>query len=192
MSIFETLTSMNLPNDTVVNLSYSEGTDVFVHNETDVDTAISDTSVITSFSELVSTPGLNVSTQYGTNVLDSLRDEGLLDSYERGSFSFSDYLTETITDNFYDVDLIEYSTEKYDHKRGFTTLSADVQVSLEEMLTTRPSLYGWDVSVKTAAGTLTLDNDRGYMTENGKLAILLLLAGGALAIFNVWYWSINT
>ncbi len=159
MSIFETLTSMNLPNDTVVNLSYSEGTDVFVHNETDVDTAISDTSVITSFSELVSTPGLNVSTQYGTNVLDSLRDEGLLDSYERGSFSFSDYLTETITDNFYDVDLIEYSTEKYDHKRGFTTLSADVQVSLEEMLTTRPSLYGWDVSVKTAAGTLTLDND---------------------------------
>ncbi len=30
------------------------------------------------------------------------------------------------------------------------------------------------------------------MTENGKLAILLLLAGGALAIFNVWYWSINT
>tara|TARA_Y100001970_G_scaffold190812_1_gene232068 strand:+ start:4261 stop:4713 length:453 start_codon:yes stop_codon:yes gene_type:complete len=150
---------MNLPNDTVVNLSYSEGTDVFVHNETDVDTAISDTSVITSFSELVSTPGLNVSTQYGTNVLDSLRDEGLLDSYERGSFSFSDYLTETITDNFYDVDLIEYSTEKYDHKRGFTTLSADVQVSLEEMLTTRPSLYGWDVSVKTAAGTLTLDND---------------------------------
>ena len=28
--------------------------------------------------------------------------------------------------------------------------------------------------------------------ENGKLAILLLLAGGALAIFNVWYWSINT
>jgi len=159
MSIFETLTSMNLPNDTQVNLSYSEGTDVFVHNETEVETALSDTSVVSSFSELIATPGLTVATQYGTNVLESLRDEGLLDSYDRGSFSFSEYLAETITDNFYDVDLIEYTTEKYDHKRGFTTLSADVVVSLEEMLSSRPTLYGWDISVKTAAGTLTLDNE---------------------------------
>ena len=159
MSIFETLTSMNLPGETVVNLSYSEGTDVFVHNETDVETALSDTSVISSFSELIATPGITVSTNHGTNVLDSLREQGLLESYERGAFAFSDYLTETITDNFYDIDLIEYTTERYDHKRGYTTLSADVQVSLEEILTTQPALYGWEVSVKTAAGTLTLENE---------------------------------
>jgi hypothetical protein len=159
MSIFETLTSMNLPGETVVNLSYSEGTDVFVHNETDVETALSDTSVVSSFSELIATPGITVSTSQGTNVLDSLREQGLLESYERGAFAFSEYLTETITDNFYDIDLIEYTTERYDHKRGFTTLSADVQVSLEEILTTQPALYGWEVSVKTAAGLLTLEND---------------------------------
>lgn len=159
MSIFDTLTSMNLPNDTIVNLSYSEGTDVFVHNETEVETALTETDVVSTFSALVATPGLNVNTVYGTNVLDTLRDDGLLDSYERGSFSFSDYLTETLSDNFYDIDLIEYSTEKYDHKRGFTTLTADVQLSLENMLSAKPTLYGWDVSVKTAAGTLTLDNE---------------------------------
>jgi len=159
MSIFDTLTSMNLPSDTVVNLSYSEGTDVFVHNETEVETALNDTDVVSTFSELVATPGLSVSTTYGTNVLESLRGEGLLDSYERGSFSFSDYLSTVISENFYDTDLIEYSTEKYDHKRGFTTLTADVQLSLEEMLSVQPVLFGWDVSVKTAAGTLTLDNE---------------------------------
>ena len=50
MSIFDTLTSMNLPSDTVVNLSYSEGTDVFVHNETEVETALNDTDVVSTFS----------------------------------------------------------------------------------------------------------------------------------------------
>ncbi len=159
MSIFDTLTSMNLPSDTVVNLTYSEGADVFVHNETEVETVLNETDVVSTFSELIATPGLTVNTTYGTNVLDSLRDGGLLDSYERGSFAFSEYLTETLTDNFYDLDVLEYATEQYDHKRGFTTLTADVQISLEEMLTTKPILHGWDISVKTAAGTLTLDNE---------------------------------
>ena len=159
MSIYATLTSMNLPEDTVVNLSLSEGTDVFVHNETEVETALNDTTVVSTFSELIATPGLTVSTQYGGSVLEQLRDAGHLDDYQRGTFAFSDYLAETITDNFYDVDLIEYTTEKYDHKRGFTTLSADVQISLQEMMAVRPTLFGWEVSVKTPAGTLTLDQD---------------------------------
>jgi len=156
MSIFETLTSMNLEPDTKVNLSYSDGVDVFVHNETDVDTALSETDVVSTFAELVATPGLTVTTQYGTDVLESLRDEGLLDDYERGTFSFSEYIAEAISDNFYDVDLIEYTTEKYDHKRGFTTLSAEVQVTLENFVTTQPFLAGWEVSVKTEKGLLVL------------------------------------
>ena len=156
MSIFETLTSLNLAPETPVNLSYSEGTDVFVHNETEVETALSETDVVSTLAELVATPGLTVQTQYGGDVLESLRGEGLLDDYERGSFSFSEYLTETINDNFYDVDLIEYSTEKYDHKRGFTTLSAEVQVTLENFIEAQPFLTGWEVSVKTDKGTLVL------------------------------------
>ena len=158
MSIYETLTSMNLPGDTVVNLSYSEGTDVFVHNETEVDTALEQTSVVSTFSELVATPGLFVTTQYGGNVIEQMREEGMLEEYERNGM-FADYLSETIGNNFYDCDFIDSSTEKYDHKRGFTTLSAELNCTLENMLEARPSLYGWDVSVRTAAGTLTLDND---------------------------------
>ena len=45
-------------------------------------------------------------------------------------FEFEEYLADTITENFYDVELIEYSTEKYDHKRGFTTLTAEVEIPL--------------------------------------------------------------
>lgn len=158
MSIYETLTSMNLPGDTVVNLSYSEGTDVFVHNETEVDTALEQTSVVSSFSELVATPGFSVTTHYGGQVIEQLREEGLLEDYDRQG-GFSEYLSEAISANFYDVDLIDCSTEKYDHKRGFTTLSAEVQCTLENMMEARPTLYGWDVTIQTAAGKLTLDND---------------------------------
>ena len=159
MSIFETLTSMNLPGDTVVNLSLEEGTDVFVHNETEVETALENTSVVSSFAELISTPGLKVNDSYGNPILESLRDGGHLDDYNRGDFNFTEYLAETINDNFYDIDLIEYTTEKYDHKRGFTTLSAEASVTLDNLLETRPFVSFWNVSVKTPAGTLTLDND---------------------------------
>tara|TARA_Y100000310_G_scaffold315099_1_gene365268 strand:- start:1010 stop:1486 length:477 start_codon:yes stop_codon:yes gene_type:complete len=158
MSIFETLREMNMPGDSVVSLSLSEGTDVFVHNESEVETALTETTVVSEFAELVSTKGLEVTTAYGTNVLDSLRDDGLLDDYDREGW-FSDYLTETMNDNFYDLDLIEYSTEKYDYKRGFCTLTADVRVTLENLLDVCPPLTGWDVQVKTPNGTLTVTND---------------------------------
>ena len=103
MSIYETLTSMNLPGDTVVNLSYSEGTDVFVHNETEVETALEQTSVVSSFSELIATPGLFVTTQYGGDVMESLREEGLLEEYDREGW-FAEYLSETISNNNTSVD----------------------------------------------------------------------------------------
>ena len=155
MSIIQKIKDLNLDEDTTVSLSYSEGVDVFVHNETEVETALSETDVVTTFADLVATPGIKAETQYGGNVLESLRSEGLLEDYAR-DFTFSEYLAETITENFYDVDLIDYSTEKYDHKRGFTTLSADVKVSVKNLLLAQPYLGGWTVSVPTEAGTLTL------------------------------------
>ena len=58
MSIYKKLQSLNLTEDSMVSLRYSEGTDVFVHNETEVETAMAETDVINRFSELVATPGL--------------------------------------------------------------------------------------------------------------------------------------
>ena len=157
MSIINKLQSLNLPADAIVNLGYSEGTDVFVHNETEIDDALSYTDVVSTFASLVATPGLNVSTQFGGDVLESLRSEGHLDDYERGSHGFEDYIGQFLTDNFYDQEFIEHSTEKYDHKRGFCTLSTDVQVLASEIVSQAPFLSGWEVSVQTENGTLTLE-----------------------------------
>ena len=155
MSNFQKLKDLKLPDETVVSLSYSEGTDVFVHNETEVETAMSETDVISTFSELIATPGLQVETQYGGNVLQALRDEGHLDAYDREGY-FAEYLAETISENFYDLDVIDYSTQKYDHKRGFCTLSADVRVAYGNLMNVTPYLGGWTVNIPTENGTLTL------------------------------------
>tara|TARA_R110000787_G_scaffold262071_2_gene367403 strand:- start:5 stop:478 length:474 start_codon:yes stop_codon:yes gene_type:complete len=156
MSIIKKLQSLNLEPETMVTLAYSEGVDVFVHNETEVETAMAETDVISTFSELIATPKLRVSTRFGGNVLERLREDNLLDDYNRDG-DFGTYLSDVISDNFYDIDFIEYSTEKYDHKRGFCTLSAKVQIPASEIISLNPFLSGWNISVQTENGTLTFD-----------------------------------
>ena len=43
MSLAETLRNLNLPADAVAKLSYKEGVDVFVHNETDTEDGLRET-----------------------------------------------------------------------------------------------------------------------------------------------------
>ena len=90
MSIVNKLKKLNLEADAIVGLSYSDGVDVFVHNETEVDTALSETDVVSTFSELIATPGLRASTRFGGDVIQSMRDDGFLEDYDRnGDFPSS-------------------------------------------------------------------------------------------------------
>ena len=146
MSLIKKLQSLNLPQDAVLSLSYSDGTDVFVHNETDVDDALAYTDVVGTFANLIATRGLSVSTAGTDNILEWIREEGYLEEYDR-----------VMAENFYEQDFIYSSTERYDHKRGFCTLNANVQVSVSEVISASPILAGWEVSVETENGTLTLE-----------------------------------
>ena len=156
MSIVNKLKNIELTDDSTVTLTYREGTDVFVHNESEVDTALADTDVVSTFSSLVTTPGLNARTQYGANIIESLRDGDYLEDYERDG-TFDEYVSETINNNFYDTDLIDYSIEKYDYKRGYCTLTATVEVDAADLIETDPILSGWEVKVKTPMGTLVIE-----------------------------------
>ena len=157
MSITQRLQSLNLPQDAMIYLRYEEGTDVFHYNETEVETALSETSVVSEFASLVAQSGLDARQRWQGNIIEHLRNEDYLEDYERGSFEFEDYIADTIRENFYDVDLIEYSTEKYDHKRGFTTLTAEVEIPYENFIKVKPFISGWTVSVETDNGILTFD-----------------------------------
>ena len=157
MSVVKRLQSVNFPEDAMVTLTLEEGTDVFVHNETEVEDAINETSVIYDFASLIANTKLDARNRWTGNIIQHLRDNDFLEEYERGSFAFEDFLAETLTENFYDTELIDYSTEKYDHKRGFTTLSAQVEIPLTNFVEIDPSVSGWTVSVETNNGTLTFD-----------------------------------
>ena len=157
MSVVKRLQSLNLPEDAMVTLTFREGTDVFVHNESEVEDAMNETSVINEFAALIANSKLDARNRWSGNVLEHLRTQAFLDDYERGSFGFEEYLAETLSENFYDTDLIEYSTEKYDHKRGFTTLTAQVDVPVSNFVEVDPFVTGWQVSVETENGTLTFD-----------------------------------
>ena len=157
MTITKKLIELNLDPDAMVNLSYSEGADVFHFNETEIDTALSETSVVNEFASLIANTKLDARNRWNGNIIQHLRAEAYLEDYERGSYAFEDYIAEAITDNFYDVELIDYSTEKYDHKRGFTTLTAEVEVPVANFIEVDPFISGWTVSVQTDNGTLTFD-----------------------------------
>ena len=157
MSVLKRLQSLNLSDDTVIRLTYEEGTDVFHFNETEIETALSETSVVNEFATLIANSKLDVRNRWSGNILQHLREEDYLEDYERGSYEFEDYLADTIRENFYDVELIDYSTEKYDHKRGFTTLTAEVEVPYSNFVEVSPFVSGWKVSVETDNGTLTFD-----------------------------------
>ena len=156
MSIAKKLQSLNLDDDAMITLVFEEGTDVFVHNETEVEDAMSNTSVINEFASLISQSKLDARNPWNGNILEHLRNEDYLEDYSRNG-EFQEYLAETLTENFYDTELIEYSTEKYDHKRGFTTLTAKVEVPFSNFVEVNPLVSGWTVSVETENGTLSFD-----------------------------------
>jgi len=53
MSFTEKLKSLRVAPNAMATLTYSEGTDVFLMNEDEVDTALSNTDVVEQFAELI-------------------------------------------------------------------------------------------------------------------------------------------
>ncbi len=160
MNFQDKISSANLSDDDFVTFTLEEGTDVFHFNETHVETALSDTSVPERVASVV-TSGLNITTEYGNDPLEVLRDADLLEEYERGSFFFEDFVVEALRDNFWEHELIEESTETYDHKRGFTTLKATFKALVSD-INSDPSKYeaafsGWNAEVSTKLGQLTFE-----------------------------------
>ena len=157
MSVTKRLQSLKLMPDAMITLTYEEGADVFHFNETEIETALAETSVINELASLITQPKLDVRNQWAGNIVNYLREEQYLDDYERGSETFEEYIVETLSESIYDLDLIETETKKYDHKRGFTTLTATVEIPAYNFFEVEPMISGWTVSVETDVGTVTFD-----------------------------------
>ena len=151
-SFYDKIKALGADDETSVSFSWEEGCDVFHYNETHVETALGETNAAYELAEAI-TEG--VFYEKGNSILDEMREDGLLDDYERGDEAFTDFVAEVIGDSFYDYDWIEQSTQRFDHKRGWTDLSMGLSIPLGDLKETGYNpLPSWTCQVRDGNGNL--------------------------------------
>ena len=154
MSLYKKIKALGVEDNVNVNFSIEEGAEVFHFNETHMETAMSETGFAYTLAEAITS---GILYEKGNEILDEMRTEGLLDGYERGDEAFTDFVSEVIEENHWNYGWIEHSTEKHDHKRGYTELSAEFDIPLADLKNDPMPLIGWKASVQTPNGYLTID-----------------------------------
>ena len=156
-SRFDKLREMNLARNAKVVISTEDGADIVHYTGEDYEgDTVRETGIAASLANLVTSKYLA-----NNMAIEELRDEGHLDDYERGSYEFEDYVATTIAENWYELGLLEVDTKHYDHKRGYTNVKAELEITLEQLLSASsqsPYLFtGWDVAVQTPMGVLNVE-----------------------------------
>ena len=173
--IVNKLRELGVEDDGCVTLSYSEGCEVWHINESHVQESVAETETAALVAGLLAS-GVPVYSNYGAvsegnDILNEMRAQDVLEDYERGDECFEDFLTEKLQETIYDGEYsIEYSTEQYDYKRGRCEISTEVRVRAGDLYAADAAtagrlqffdassfVRGFNVSVKTENGTLTLD-----------------------------------
>jgi len=165
-NIVNTLKELNVGNDALLSLSYTEGADVWHINESHVEETVAETETASMLGGILAS-GVPVFGNWGEvsdggDILNEMRANGALDDYERGEEYFEEYITEKLQETIYDNEYsLEYSTEQYDYKRGRCDISVNVRVRAADVVALATGadsfVSGFEVSVKTPAGTLTLN-----------------------------------
>ena len=168
------LRELHVDADDCLTLSYSEGCDVWHINESHVDESVYETETASLLAGLL-TSGVPVYGAWGgidpgCDILNEMRGNGHLDDYDREDW-FGEYITEKLQETIYEGEYsLDYSTTQYDYKRGRCEISTEVRLRAGDLydmadyqnddavgVTPDSLVSGFEVSVRTKAGTLTLD-----------------------------------
>ena len=132
-------------------MTFSTGADVVHAWDGYVEQVLQESDLADTLAELIATPG------FKNKAIESLRDADLLEEYPRDDSGFVEFVSEVITDNFWELDFVESSTERYDYKRGYCTLEASVDTTVGDVLQNPEYVFrGWSTTVDTDLGRLTL------------------------------------
>ena len=156
-SRFNKLREMNLDGSSKVVISTEDGAEVFHYTGDDYEgDTIRESGIASSLANLVTSEYLR-----GNPAIEELRDEGYLDDYERGSYDFENYVADAISENWHELGLLEVDTKHYDHKRGYTNVKAELEITLRDLFgadSQNPYLFrGWEVAVQTPMGVLNVE-----------------------------------
>ena len=152
MSVQNKLKEADLPGDTRVTLVFSDGEDVVHAWDGYEGQVVENTGIAKHLADLVTDPSFK-----DNDVISEMRDYELLEGYPRDDSGFAEYVEGVIKENLYDYDWINRSTKHYDYKRGFTTVEARVDTTVEEVLNADShAVAGWDAEVETTLGYTTI------------------------------------
>jgi hypothetical protein len=104
-NIVDKLQDLQVHGDDYVYLNYEESTSVWHISDDHIEGALTETDTAQVLARLLATPGITVFSRYEENILEIMRDEGLLDGYEKDG-TFEQYLVETIQKEAYEYDLL--------------------------------------------------------------------------------------
>ena len=152
MSKIQKLKDANLSMNTKVILTFEDGDDVIHCHDDYEDSAIGQTNIASYLSEMAINPSLG-----NNHVIQEMRSNGLLEEYNRGDDDFESFVSNVVHENWREYDWIETSTEIYDHKRGFTTVSAFLETTVDSVIKLADfELSGWNIQVDTPLGSLEI------------------------------------
>ncbi len=172
--ILSTLRELELEDGAYITLKYTEGADVWHINESHVEETVAETSTASMLARLLASPAAVYTawgdTSEGNDILNDMRAQDALDDYDREGW-FEEYLTDLLVQTIYEGEYgLEHSTTQYDYKRGRCDISTTVRIlvsDLEALADVNENLYtlidadtlvsGFEVSVETPKGTLTLN-----------------------------------
>ena len=168
------LRELHVDADDCLTLSYSDASEVWHCTDTYVEESVAETDTAAMLAGLLSS-GVPVysaygSTEPGCDILNEMRDNGLLDDYDYSGW-VEEYLTEKLQETIYEGEYsLEHSTTQYDFKRGRCEISTEIRIKAGDLydmadfenesavgVTPASLVTGFEVSVRTNAGTLTLD-----------------------------------
>ena len=153
MSRIQKLKAANLKGDTTIRLKFSDGRGVIHCHDNFEDEVVGDSSIVNYLSEMVTNPTLS-----NNNILAEMRESGLLEDYERGTFEFEDFIAEVISENWREYEWIDTTTEIHDYKRGHTEVSAVLETTAKNILEMSDfELEGWEIEVDHPLGVLEIE-----------------------------------
>ena len=152
MNLVDSLQQLELTPDTLVRLSYEDYDEVSHYTDDYREEVLANTDIVAELTSILLKFGEEVY-YYGSSLLQQLRDVGHIDAYE-GDDIFGEQLQEVLCENY--CDFIEFTTVKYDHKRGRCTVGATVDIPIGRLLSEVHTLPGWKASVKTPHGILII------------------------------------
>lgn len=144
--------------DKRVVLTHKGKTSVFTHTGDATDSAIND---LNAYHVLAETVAVQPFTSRGAcDVIDTLRNESLIDGYYRGSGEFSDHLAGVFQNQgtAYNEGWIEVELDQMDHKRAMATVTCTVNTNVKTVLEAGDNqLFGWTAEVYTDLGRLEIE-----------------------------------